>query len=140
MSARGSWGGGGGRAEPICGEVDVSKLSRPLTAGEMRRVCWCGGRGAFISKTYMARRGICAVCRLLGGGRLPMGGELALAALVVREHGVAVERAVEVSLVESRPRKTWSCHAVMNRCDAARQPREQRARWTTGGLAVREML
>jgi hypothetical protein len=35
----------------------------------------------------MARRGVCAVGRLLGRRWLPMGGQLAWGALVVREHG-----------------------------------------------------
>lgn len=55
----------------------------------------------------MRRLGIGAVGRLLGRGRLPVGGKLALATLV-REHGVA---------------RRWSCAVLARRglsqCDAA---------------------
>lgn len=52
----------------------------------MRRVQCLGDRADGHERlTYMRRRGIRAVGRLLGGRRLPVSGELTLAALV-REH------------------------------------------------------
>jgi hypothetical protein len=72
--------------------------------------------------TYMAGRRICAVCRLLRCRWLPMGGELAVAALVLGEHGEVRGRAkqrvvvVDGCLIKCHP-KTWRCHAVMNRCN-----------------------
>jgi hypothetical protein len=57
-------------------------------------------------QTYMSRRRIGAVGGLLRGRWLPMGGELALAALVVREHGASRwQRVVDVCLNKSPPRK-----------------------------------
>lgn len=44
-----------------------------------------------IRQTYMGRGMVGTVGRLLRGRRLPMGGELALAALVVRKHGVGAK-------------------------------------------------
>jgi hypothetical protein len=78
------------------GGEHVSESSRrlDLEASVRRRRRWWRGLmadGIKADRTYMSRRMVCAVGRLLRRGWLPMGGELALAALVVREHGVGAE-------------------------------------------------
>jgi hypothetical protein len=70
---------GGGHMSASC-----SAAYGEMRAGSARR----RPAGIVFTQTYMSRRRVCAVGGLLRGRGLPMGGELALAALVVREHGV----------------------------------------------------